>query len=270
MKDKEAKAQVIELKLTLLPELLPEKIQNLNMRMPEDNDNLLLKALTSKYSGQELLRLIEGRVGKVEKHGQPLTLSNGTKTQLGALKAQLEDLNLKLNKFVEDVQTEQPVDLSFFYEIAAMNFIAGYQAGAHDMKVNTERHANSGYEARIETPKKGGKGKSQKSAQMKKVILAIAKESIIFSLPKYISKVTLSEAINHHFINIYSNIDQSILESLGPYKSSPPKHKTIYNWLSELDSKYPENNPPKVSLATLEKQLLKKFSSDVINKLLAK
>ncbi|WP_372377934.1 hypothetical protein ACBZ91_00520 [Vibrio natriegens] len=242
---KEALKQIDELKRTLLPELLLSKVSNLGLNIPELNDNALNKALSGHMAGLDFIELLLLRGEKVYYNQKKDEESDETKAmplQLAAFFIITDELMKLLQKASDNNEVDDKS--TQLDQLVALALCAGYQAGAHDMKVNTERHANQGFKTSCISPRKGGTAKSIKAKPVRDLIIEMDSH-ILASLELGPVSLERSSNVIYDIIKKYyeSNSGISEIKSLFEnYDNRIPTEKTIKGYIKESRKK--DNNPP--------------------------
>lgn len=265
--EKEAAEQLIELKKMLLPEMVPDKLKYLNVGQPEGYDDLF-KVHKSSTPGTGLIELLGKRIEKAYESGSTLVdnLSNEN-TELGNLNDNILIICKQLKQF-SAVSEVNELSYTLLEHIITTAITIGYTAGSHDMKANLERHGAKGYKSSITTPKKAGDSKSERSANVKKLVNNMA-DSIRDHPTLCTDNKTLSFAISSLIYKFKEKGNHRNMLSLKNFKDNCPDVRTVRTWLNEsykVDNKNYKLRKP--ALNRLEKELEKLFPMKSIKKIL--
>ncbi len=233
---KEHEERRLELFKMLLPEMIPEKLKHYNVDNLVGYD-LLAKTLASDSPGTGLLDILKGRVPKAKAAGcEVFNQVDGkvTFTELGVISKNLELLYLQLSELLT-IQKESNTPLIHIENIITSVAMIFYPAGAHDMKVNLERHSTRGVKSSSETPSKGGKGKAEKSLPVQFLINEIVESVNKNTRLVKITKTLLSHAICDVIEDFASISNNKKMKCLSSFKGHTPSQPTIRRWLSDLD-----------------------------------
>ncbi len=268
--NKEAKQQLDELKEMLLPEMVPDKLNYLNVGKPEGHDDLF-KALESSSSGTDLISLLQMRIEKVQ-HFRRSKDSHASieNTELGNLN---DNIIIICNQLVQLTSPPEfnEASIDILEQVVTTAIIMGYTAGSHDMRVNLERHGEKGYESSIITPALAGNRKAEQNSPAINLVKEMAE--FVFSNPKIgkVSKKVLSEAI-YDVISIFSEKGQNkSLKALKNFKNKYPEQSSIEDWVRKfnlLDDVKSTVRPP--SMRRLTEYLQSEFTNKKIKEILKK
>jgi len=232
--DKEAKQQLLELKMMLLPEMVPDKLNYLNAGKPDGHDDLF-RVLESSTSGTDFISLLQKRIEKVQNFrcnkGEDSSIEN---TELGNLN---DNILIICNQLVQLTSAPEFNDMSIdiLEQVITTAITIGYTAGSHDMKVNLERHGEKGYESRVITPQLAGNKKAEQNSPIINLVKEMADFVTSNSKVGKVSKNTLSEAI-YDVISIFSNKGQNKkLKALKNFKNNYPEKSTIEDWIRKFN-----------------------------------
>ena len=226
----------LELFKMLLPEMIPEKLKHYNVDNLVGYD-LLAKTLASDFPGTGLLDILKGRVPKAKAAGcEVFNQVDGkrTFTELGVISKNLDILFLQFNELFQ-ILKNNGIPLIRIENVITSVAMIFYPAGAHDMKVNLERHSIRGVRSSSETPSKGGKGKAEKSLPVQFLINEIVKSVNKNTKLVKITKTLLSHAICDVIEDFASISNNKKIKSLSSFKGNTPSQPTIRRWLSDLD-----------------------------------
>jgi hypothetical protein len=228
--DKEAKHQLLELKRMLLPEMVPDKLNYLNVGKPDGHDDLC-RVLKSPTSGTDLISLLQKRIEKVQhfrcNKGENSSIEN---TELGNLN---DNILIICNQLVQltSVPEFNEASIDILEQVITTAITIGYTAGSHDMKVNLERHGEKGYESSIITPQLAGNKKAEQNSFTIKLVREMSEN--VSSNPKIgkVSNKILSEAI-YDVISLFSKKgNNKNLKAFKNFKNKYPEQRSIEDWI---------------------------------------
>lgn len=265
---KEAKEQLSELKRMLLPEMVPDKLNNLNVEEPEGYDDLF-RVHDSLTPGTGLIRLLIERIIKVKSFGGDVIDSEtGKLSELGHLNENITIVCQQLEAFTSNTEMNVQSRL-LLEEIITSSILIGYTSGSHDMRVNTERHGSKGYKSSVVTPKKGGDQKSKQSDKAKELVNMMAENIRNNSQLAGVDNKTLSTAISTVFYKFKERGRNKHLAALKNFKNNFPEERTVQLWLKKDHVKSERNsNMRKPNINKIEFELTKSFPNKKIMKIL--
>ena len=246
----EAKQQFENLKKMVLPEMLLDRLNSDTLKQ----DNKLKTALESFFSGIELLNLLGNRVKKL-KVNKELFPDNE--------QSMLKEVDNELKIMAKTLTASYTSKEKQFSDALTSALLIGYHTGAHDMRVNLEKHAERGFQKGVLDTQAGGIKTAAKTDSLKSLILEMA--NYLDSVGDYgkLSKKILAQAIHPVIYDFY--IKNKELECFHIFKRCEDTEAYIKNHLHKpkLISEKGKAYPIKLS------QLLKKKynTAEIRNKL---
>lgn len=235
----EAKQQFENLKKMVLPEMLLDRLNSDTLKQ----DNKLKTALESFFSGIELLNLLGHRVKKL-KVNKELFPDNE--------QSMLKEVDNELKIMAKTLTASYTSKEKQFSDALTSALLIGYHTGAHDMRVNLEKHAERGFQKGVLDTQAGGIKTAAKTDSLKSLILEMA--DYLNSAGDYgkLSKKIIAQAIHPIIYAFY--IKNKELECFHIFKRCEDTEAYIKNHLPKpkLISEKGKAYPIKLS------QLLKK------------
>jgi len=235
----EAKQQFENLKKMVLPEMLLDRLNSDTLKQ----DNHLKVALESLHSGIELLKLLKHRVEKLRTNKK--LFPEGEHTMLKEVDNELRNISNTLSSSYNSSEHQ-------LSDALTSALLIGYHSGAHDMRVNLEKHAERGFQKGVLDTQAGGIKTAAKTDSLKSLILEMA--DYLNSAGDYgkLSKKIIAQAIHPIIYAFY--IKNKELECFHIFKRCEDTEVYIKNKLPKpkLISEKGKAYPIKLS------QLLKK------------
>lgn len=233
---KEHEERKLELFKMLLPEMISEKLKYYNVDKMPGCDSLA-EVLESNHAGTGLLDILKGRIPKAQNAGCDMFIQKEDKayfTELGVISENLEILFIQLGELLT-ILKENNIPLTRIENVTASVAMIFYSAGAHDMKVNLERHSIRGVKARTEIPSKGGAIKAEKSLPLKKLVGNIV--TSVNENPKIVNikKPLLARVIFQVISDFSSTGNNRNFKCFSCFLDGSPTEATIRSWLTKLE-----------------------------------
>ncbi|WP_024608665.1 hypothetical protein [Pseudoalteromonas sp. TAB23] len=120
--------------------------------------------------------------------------------------------------------------------------LIGYHTGAHDMRVNLERHANNGFQKAVLDPQKGGKTKAGKVEPLKRLIDEMA---IFLYTNSCLGKFTKEYAASAIFQVLYEfNLNNKSYECFSAFTNNEMKEQFVKRNIKHLKKVSTLKSPP--------------------------
>lgn len=269
--EKEQEARLLELKKMILPEMVPNLLKSLGIKLPENENNALLRLSQANYKGMELLRIIEGRMHKCFDNGcqKSIQLEGLTyETEISNIEHNLSVIDEQLNHIKRNInKLNSNFDWTLFDSILETALWIGYHSGAHDMKIPIERHANSGFISNVLRPQSGGEKTASKFIPIQHLIKVMAEFIIHSNIDLKIYKAGLARMIQTVIMEFSNSETNNNLEALTPFQKRYPSGEFILKQLGDYDFSSAKDMK-KLSEEKIIELLRKKFSPAVIKKLI--
>jgi len=182
--------QIENLKNMVFPEMLFNQLNSDTIKQ----DNHLKVALESLYSGIELLKLIKYRVEKLKTNKE--LFPKDEHTMLREVDNELKNISNTLSSSYDSSEHQ-------LSDALTSALLIGYHAGANDMRVNLEKHAERGFQKGVLDTQAGGIKTAAKTDSLKSLILEMA--NYLGSVGDYgkLSKKILAQAIHPVIYDFY-------------------------------------------------------------------
>ncbi len=215
----EAKQQFENLKKMVLPEMLLDRLNSDTLKQ----DNKLKTALESFFSGIELLNLLGHRVKKL-KVNKELFPDNE--------QSMLKEVDNELKIMAKTLTASYTSKEKQFSDALTSALLIGYHTGAHDMRVNLERHANKGFQKNVLDPQKGGKTKTEKITPLRDIIKEMA--SFLYE-NNSIGKFSKDNATAAIFQLLYQfNLTNKALECFSTFSNNEIKEQFVKRQIKHI------------------------------------
>lgn len=196
--------------------VLPEMLLNRLNRDILQHRNELQTALDSLLSGQEFLKLLRQRTDNLKTNNDLFpddehTMLKEVDNEINIISNTLSSSYNSLDLLISDVLTSA--------------LLIGYHTGAHDMRINLEKHAENGFQKSVLDPQKGGNIKAGKVEPLKNLINEMA---CFLYTNNCIGKFTKENATASIFQLLYEfNINNKSLECFSTFTNNEIKERFV-------------------------------------------
>ncbi|QSX37567.1 hypothetical protein [Shewanella sedimentimangrovi] len=257
-KDKEARIK--DIANMILPELVPDQLQLLGIADSDIDITGFAEARNHSTPGMALLQLTKHRADAIIAKGSKLYApkSQDRESQLDYVN---ENSNIlmrqwaRLTHLLTHTSPNNQAILRLIDLIIESSVLAGYYAGSNDMLALTDRYVDSGYNASVAKPQKGGQAKAKVTEPVKILVQDMA--NFVYQEPNLASttKATLAEAIVQVLQDFSATGNNKSIPALKKFPNRAPELDTVNKWIKSVVKPSNTSSKPKASLAVVTAKL---------------
>ncbi|WP_345889206.1 hypothetical protein [Shewanella algae] len=222
----------------LLPELVPDQLDALDMIFPHDLSHEFYSGQRSSTPGLALIQLLGSRSKALANKGGLYHDRGNTQIQPHQLELVSDNhalLMTMMSQLLREYPETEPAHnklYCFLDSILNISVMMGYYAGSNDALALTDRYTDLGYKKSVVQPQQGGTKKAEKYSCIKELIYMMASEIQQRQLPGKITKEALNTAIYEVLQEFSQQGENKNIPALKSFSCRYPEKKTIKNWLS--------------------------------------
>ncbi|WP_088212308.1 hypothetical protein [Shewanella sp. Shew256] len=263
------KARICDLKNMILPEMAPDQLRILGVKLEDFYPDNLADTQASNAGGIELIKLLERRTNELQRLGSELYVHKNHHSS-----SQIELVQQNIHVFMTQCMTllklaspsipESEPYYKIIDRLVETAVYIGYYAGSNDTLALTDRYTDLGFEAYVTRTQAGGQGKASKTICLKELVIEMA--NCIYLDPDCVaaSKENVAEAIYWIIRDFSAKGANKGISALLKFSDRHPEQHTIYNWIKTITKPVNRLKTPKPSLAVIKAKLKRSFTDKQI------